>query len=51
MEKEKLLIMSNFSFLQSVFFPFGEYSAIFIKLSSATSSSLEESKICHLVKA
>ena len=30
-EKEKLLIMSNFSFYLSVFYPFGEFSAIFIK--------------------
>ena len=30
-EKEKLLIMSNFSFSYSVFYPFGELSAIFIK--------------------
>ena len=30
-EKEKLLIMSNFSFSHSVFYPFGEHSATFIK--------------------
>ena len=30
-EKEKLLIMSNFSFFGSVFYPPGELSAIFIK--------------------
>ena len=30
-EKEKLLITSNFSFSHSVFYPFGELSAIFIK--------------------
>ena len=30
-EKEKLLIMSNFSFSHSVFYPFEELSAIFIK--------------------
>ena len=30
-EKEKLLIMSNFSFSHSVFYWFGEVSAIFIK--------------------
>ena len=29
-EKEKLLVMSNFSFSHSVFYPFGEFSAIFI---------------------
>ena len=31
-EKEKLLVTSNFSFSRSVFYPFGELSAIFIKL-------------------
>ena len=31
-EKEKLLIMSSFSFSHSVFYPFGELSFIFIKL-------------------
>ena len=31
-EKEKLLITSNFSFSHSIFFPFGELSAVFIKL-------------------
>ena len=31
-EKEKLLVTSNFSFSHSVFYPFGELSAIFIKL-------------------
>ena len=30
-EKEKLLVMSNFSFSHSVFYPFGELPAIFIK--------------------
>ena len=30
-EKEKLLVTSNFSFSRSVFHPFGELSAIFIK--------------------
>ena len=29
-EKEKLLVMSNFSFSHSVFYTFGELSAIFI---------------------
>ena len=38
-EKEKLFVTSNFSFSHSVFYPFGEPSAIFInlKLSSANS--------------
>ena len=30
-EKEKLLVTSNFSFSHSVFYPFGDLSAIFIK--------------------
>ena len=30
-EKEKLLVMSNFSFSHSVFYPFGELSATFNK--------------------
>ena len=30
-EKEKLLVTSNFSFSHSVFYPFGELSAIFVK--------------------
>ena len=49
-EKEKLLVTSNFSFYYSVFYPFGELSAIFIKLSSANSLSLEEAEICRLGK-
>ena len=31
-KKEKLLVTSNFSFSHSVFYPFGELSAIFINL-------------------
>ena len=31
-EKEKLLVTSNFTFSCSVFYPFGELPAIFIKL-------------------
>ena len=31
LEKEKLLVTSNFSFSHSAFYPFGELSAIFIK--------------------
>ena len=30
-EKEKLLVMSNFSFSHSVFYPFGKLSAIYVK--------------------
>ena len=35
-EKEKLLLMSNFSFSHSVFYPFGELSAIFAKFDIVT---------------
>ena len=50
-EKENLLVTSNFSFAHSVFYPYGEVSAIFIlKLPSAKSFSLEESKIHCLGK-
>ena len=48
-EKEKLLVTSNFSFSDSVFYLFGELSAFFIKF-EIVSFSLEESKICHLGK-
>ena len=43
--KEKLLVTSNFSFSHSVFYQFGELSAIFIKFEIVSS---EESKICCL---
>ena len=51
-EKEKLLMMSNFSFSQ-YFLPFLEnFLSLLLNLilSSAVSFSLEESKICHLGK-
>ena len=32
LEKEKLLVMSNFNFSHSVFYPLGKLSYIFIKL-------------------
>ena len=50
--KEEIAITSNFSFSHSVLYPFKEISAIFttLKLSSANSFSLEESKICYLGK-
>ena len=38
--KEKLLVMSNFSFSHSVFYPFGDLSAFFIKLKIVVSSSV-----------
>ena len=54
-EKEKLLVTSNFSFSSSVFYPLGGLSAINkffsnLKLASANSSSLEESKIYRFGK-
>ena len=51
-EKEKLLMMSNFSFSHSDFYPVGELSAISIilKLLSTKSFDSEESEICCLGK-
>ena len=51
-EKEKLLITSNFSFSHSVFYPFEELLPFLsnLKLLSANSFCLEESKICRLGK-
>ena len=49
-EKEKLLVTSNFSFTLSVFYPFGEFTAFFIKLPE-NFFSLEESKTCPLGKS
>ena len=40
-EKEKLLVTSNFSFSHSIFYPFGEHSAIFIEF---------EIVVCKLVQ-
>ena len=51
-EKEKLLVMSNFSFSHSVSYPF-QKCLLFssnLKLSSAKSFSLQESKNCRLGK-
>ena len=50
-EKEKLLVMSNFSFAHSVFYPFRDFSAIFIKfkIASADFSIWTCLKFCHLV--
>ena len=49
-EKEKFLVTSNFSFFHSVFYPFGELFAIFIKRKILVFklSSLVESKIVIL---
>ena len=51
-EKEKSLVTSNFFFSRSVFYPFGEDSAICIKFEIVVSDSfsLEESKICFFGK-
>ena len=49
LEKEKLLVTSNFSFSHSVFCPFGELSAILIKFLSAN-FQFGMSKICCLGK-
>ena len=48
-EKEKLLVTSNFSFPHSVFYSFRKLSAN-LKLLSANSFSLDESKICRFGK-
>ena len=50
--KKEKLISGVFSFSHSVFYPFGELSAILsnFKSLSANSFSLEESKICRLGK-
>ena len=51
-EKQKLLVTSNFSFSHSVFYPFGEHSAIFIKHEIVVCKlfGLEEFKSCRLGK-
>ena len=43
-EKEKLLVMSNFSFSHSVFNPFGELSAIFVKFKNVVCKVFEIGK-------
>ena len=50
LEKEKLLITSNFSFSHSVFYPIWELSVIFIKLQIVVCklSIWKQSEICHL---
>ena len=51
-EKEKLLITSNFSFSQSVFYSSGELFTIFLyqNLNCLQTVSLGELKICHFGK-
>ena len=44
-EKEKLLVMSNFSFSINVFYPFGEHSAIFIKFIIVVCKNLQFGRI------
>ena len=49
LEKEELLVMSNFSFSHSVFYHFVPLSSN-LKLSSANSFRMEDSKICRMGK-
>ena len=51
-EKEKLLVTSNFSLFHSVFYLFGELSAIFIKFKIVVCKlfQFEASEICYLGK-
>ena len=44
-EKEKLLIMSNFSFSHSVFYLFGELTSIFIKSEIVVSKLFQFGKV------
>ena len=52
LEKEKLLVTSNFTLFHSVYYSFGKLCAIFIKFEFVVCKllSLEDSKICHLGK-
>ena len=47
-EKEKLLAMSNFSFSHSIFYPFGELCAIFIKFEIAFSKLFQFGIVLNL---
>ena len=47
-EKEKLLVTSNFSFSHSVFYPFGELSAIFNKFEIVVSKLFEFGRFKNL---
>ena len=51
-EKEKLLVMSNFSFFHCVFYPFGGFQPFSsnMKLSHGNSFSFEESEFCRVEK-
>ena len=44
-EKEKLLVTSNFSFSHSVFYPFGELPAIFIKFNILVSKLFQFGRV------
>ena len=48
-EKEKLLVMSNFSFFPSVFYPFGGTSAIFIKFKIVVSKLFQFGRVRSLL--
>ena len=48
-EKEKLLITSNFSFFHRVFYPIGEFSAIFTKFEYCRPQSLSVWKSLNFV--
>ena len=47
-EKEKLLVTSNFSFSHSVFYPFEELSAIFVKLRIVVCKVFEFGRVSNL---
>ena len=48
-EKEKLLVTSNFSFSHSVFYPFGELSAIFIKIKIVVCKLFQLGRVLNFV--
>ena len=47
-EKEKLLVTSNFSFYRSVFYPFGELTAVFIKFTIVVCNLYQFGRILQL---
>ena len=47
-EKEKLLIMSNFSFSHSIFCPFGELTAIFINFKIVSCKLFQVGRVLNL---
>ena len=53
-EKGKLLVKTNFSFSRSIFYPFGNLSAIFIEIKDVVADTFnlkEYSRIYHLGKS